>query len=74
MADWRDAWHFGYEFNRTMWSLQRLHAPVDNETDGSWRCEVCERMVMDEYLCPCQKNNADDLRYAKDKEDAKFRF
>ena len=74
MKEWRDALHFGYEANKNLWYLQMLNPPADNVMDGTWRCGKCERLVSDGYLCPCQKLNKDDLRYAKDKEDAKFRF
>ena len=74
MKEWRDAWHFGYEANKALWSLQSLNPPADNDIGDMWRCPECALLVMNEYLCPCRKLNKDDLKYAKDKEDAKFRF
>lgn len=72
--DWRSAWDFGYEANRHLFLIQQTAFKQEDEADGCWVCEKCDRFVLDGYLCKCTKMNADDLRYHKNKEDGKFIF
>lgn len=69
--DWRNVWHIGYDANRSFHLLQ-VSSPPMGDVRGAVKCPDCGYWNDPDYICPCHKDNADDLRYYRDKEDSEI--